>query len=132
MSLPNIPDITPEISLNRCEAINLLLSSIALEEVGLSHFLNAEGEKLQKILNKHECDMKDLIKINRSVNQTLKAILNSQLILLLKLENVLEITQQHQCQHKQTDGHRKVCCSSCQHPCEQNHPCQCYDSYGSP
>lgn len=46
MSLPNIPDIAPEISLNRCESINLLLSSIALEEIGLSHIINAEGEKI--------------------------------------------------------------------------------------
>lgn len=47
MSLPNIPNITPKISLERCDTINLLLSSIALEEIGLSHILNAEGEKLQ-------------------------------------------------------------------------------------
>jgi len=36
MSLPNIPNITPEITLDGCESINLLLSSIALEEIGLS------------------------------------------------------------------------------------------------
>ncbi|MEM5611349.1 hypothetical protein AAHB63_16715 [Bacillus thuringiensis] len=50
MSLPNLPDITPDISLTRQEVINLLLSSIAMEEIGLSHILNAEGEKLQHFM----------------------------------------------------------------------------------
>jgi hypothetical protein len=47
MSMPNIPDITPDIDLKREDVINLLLTSIALEEIGISHILNAEGEKLQ-------------------------------------------------------------------------------------
>lgn len=47
VSLPNIPDIKPKISLERCKTIELLLSAIALEEISLSHLLNAEAEKLQ-------------------------------------------------------------------------------------
>ncbi|MFQ6341187.1 collagen-like protein, partial [Bacillus sp. AF62] len=50
MSQPNLPDITPDISLTREEAINLLLSSIAMQELGLAHIINAEGEKLQYAL----------------------------------------------------------------------------------
>ena len=34
----------------REDAVNQILSSIAMEELGLSHILNAEGEKLQYIL----------------------------------------------------------------------------------
>ncbi|MGR6008320.1 hypothetical protein ACT7CZ_05390 [Bacillus cereus] len=48
MSLPNIPDIEPHITLTREEVINLLLSSIAMEEIGLSHLINAEAEKIKK------------------------------------------------------------------------------------
>ncbi|TCP69435.1 hypothetical protein [Baia soyae] len=44
MSQANIPNISPNINVTREDAINLLLSSIALEELGLSHILNAEGK----------------------------------------------------------------------------------------
>ncbi|SFX30094.1 hypothetical protein SAMN04487866_10410, partial [Thermoactinomyces sp. DSM 45891] len=50
MSQANIPNISPNISITREDAVNLLLSSIALEELGLSHIINAEGEKLQYVL----------------------------------------------------------------------------------
>ena len=45
MSQANIPDISPYISVTRYDATNLLLASIAMEELGLAHILNAEGEK---------------------------------------------------------------------------------------
>ena len=45
MSLPSFPNIDPPIQ--REDAVNQILSSIAMEELGLSHILNAEGEKLQ-------------------------------------------------------------------------------------
>ncbi len=45
MSMPKVPDITPEFELERYEAITLLLTSIAMEEMGLAHILNAEGGK---------------------------------------------------------------------------------------
>ncbi|MEX0418494.1 hypothetical protein [Bacillus sp. C30] len=44
MSQPNLPDINPNITLTREEAINLLLSSIAMQELGLAHIIN-EREK---------------------------------------------------------------------------------------
>ena len=45
MSQPNLPNITPAITLSRDDAINLIISSIAMEEMGLSHIINTEGEK---------------------------------------------------------------------------------------
>ena len=41
MSMPSFPNIDPPIQ--REDAVNQILSSIAMEELGLSHILNAEG-----------------------------------------------------------------------------------------
>ena len=59
LGMPNIPDIMPQIDLERDEALTFpppppLLASIALEEIGLAHILNSEGEKLQQILKDPE------------------------------------------------------------------------------
>lgn len=97
MSLPNIPNITPDISLDRCDTINLLLSSIALEEIGLSHILNAEGEKLQHFLKNKPCKLDDFLDINNSINKTLQTIIKSQMLLVLKLEEVVELAEQSDC-----------------------------------
>ncbi|WP_236686903.1 hypothetical protein [Ornithinibacillus contaminans] len=91
MSLPNIPNITPNISLTRHETINLLLSSIALEEIGLSHILNAEGEKIQSFLKMKHASLSELLLINKSINDTLKTVVKSQLLLSLKLEETASI-----------------------------------------
>lgn len=50
MSQPFFPHVTPGVTLNREDAIRLILASIAMEELGLSRILNAEGEKLQYVL----------------------------------------------------------------------------------
>lgn len=90
MSMPNIPDISPEIKLKREDVINLLLASIALEELGLAHLINAEGEKLQKVIEQAKC-MEDVLAINKSVEKMLKTIIKKEMLLQFKLEEVLEI-----------------------------------------
>lgn len=45
VSQPNLPNITPVVTLSRDDTINLLLSSIAMEELEMAHILNAEGKK---------------------------------------------------------------------------------------
>ncbi|WP_246316953.1 hypothetical protein [Paenibacillus agri] len=52
MSQANIPNITPQITLTRDGVINLILSSIAMQELGLSHIINAEAEKIQFALGR--------------------------------------------------------------------------------
>nr|WP_246552888.1 hypothetical protein [Paenibacillus tritici] len=47
MSTPNIPNITPTVAVSRDDVVNLLFSSIAMEQLGLAHIINAEGEKIQ-------------------------------------------------------------------------------------
>jgi hypothetical protein len=61
MSLPNVPNITPIITLSRQESITLLLASIAPEEIGLSHILNAEDEKIQRLLKNESVTLEDML-----------------------------------------------------------------------
>ncbi|MFD1065856.1 hypothetical protein [Oceanobacillus locisalsi] len=99
MSQSNIPNITPEISIDRDDVINLLLASVALEELGLAHIINAEGEKIQYALGtlstspESMLELNDLIDINESVQSTLDTVLKKELLLQTKLKNILEIIE---------------------------------------
>ena len=53
MSLPSFPNVDPPVQ--REDAVNQILSSIAMEELGMSHILNAEGEKLQYKIGRASC-----------------------------------------------------------------------------
>ena len=95
MSQPSIPDINPEITLTRDDAINLLLASIAMEELGLAHIINAEGEKIQFALEAipemEDVDLDELLKVNDSVMETLDAIMRKEFLLDNKLKKVAAI-----------------------------------------
>ena len=90
MGMPNVPDITPDITVTREDAINLLLISIALEEIGLAHIINAEGEKIQMGIEMAET-IDDLIELNRGVERTLRNVIKKEMLLQFKLEDVLDI-----------------------------------------
>lgn len=96
MSQANIPNITPIISVTFDSAINLILASIALEEISLAHILNAEGEKLQYVLgtlpgaNPPPMTLSDLLIINNSVREMLKEVSKKEWILNNKLESAVE------------------------------------------
>ncbi|MDP4084391.1 MAG: hypothetical protein Q8934_07200 [Bacillota bacterium] len=102
MSMPTIPNINANITITREEVINLLLASIAFEELGLAHLINAEAEKIQAVLGTLEDgenvngspSISDLLKINKSVNKTLKEIIKKEMLLQFKLEDVLEIPEE--------------------------------------
>lgn len=94
MSFPKIPDIDPYISITFEDAINLLLTSIALEEVSLSKLIDAETNKILCVLNHCKCKdsaLQDAIAINKSVDDTIKNIIKLQMLLQFKLENVREL-----------------------------------------
>ncbi len=94
MSLPNIPNILPEIDLKSRDVINLLLASIALEEIGLSHVINAEAEKIQFVLGltgASKPTVEQLEAINESVKRVLESVVDTEELLQAKLENILGI-----------------------------------------
>jgi hypothetical protein len=101
MSQPSIPNITPLISISRTEVVNLLLSSIALEELALAHIMNSEAEKIQLVvgtlaggntLTPSTVTISNLIDIDTTVQTTLRDVIKKEMLLQFKLENVLKLT----------------------------------------
>lgn len=94
MSMPSFPDTGKDIT--KEQALNMILASIAMEELSLSHIMNAEGEKLQYILGTLEgqngkCSTtKDILDVNKSIHCILDTIMQNQIILKGKMERVLE------------------------------------------
>lgn len=96
MSMPNIPDIKPEIILKRKEVINLLLTSIALEEIGLSHIINAEAEKLQQVLKDRCLTIHEALLLNSSVDRMMRNVISNQMLLAFKLSDVIKLEEKEE------------------------------------
>lgn len=98
MSFPNIPEVSLNLNVATEQIVNLLLASIAFEELGLAHVINAEAEKIQSVLGTlsgqtgKEPTLTDLERIDNTVNQILENVIMKEMLLLFKLENVLSIT----------------------------------------
>lgn len=94
MSLPSFPVVDPPIG--RDDAVNQILSSIAMEELGLSHILNAEGEKLQYILGTlpglsgPAATVSDVLAADESVRSLLETAVQNQLFLKTKMQSALD------------------------------------------
>ena len=87
MSMPKI-----ECShIDKCCAASSLVQSIALEETAISHILNAEGEKLQKVIGMHQCSHNDLLETNKSVEDMVDKITALEIILKSKLDLIIPI-----------------------------------------
>lgn len=75
------------------EAFTDILESIALEETGLAHILNAEGEKIQaivKLLEAREVTPREVIEFQKSVGKIIERTIKMQMLLEFKLETTVE------------------------------------------
>lgn len=91
MSFPQFP---PARDLTRQDAVNLVISSIATEELALSHLINVEGEKIQYAIGlipglEDSATIADVTKINDSAGDMLGAVLENQIVLAGKLTQAL-------------------------------------------
>lgn len=73
------------------EAIADLIESIALEEAALAHILNAEGEKLQKVICSRHVSIGTLLETNESVENMVTKITALEKELVEKLKDAKEI-----------------------------------------
>lgn len=80
----SMPVITPGTG-SRCQAITDIISSVALEQAGLSQIINAEGEKIKKIVADAQT-ADEILKANQSVQEMIAAITRLEMILHGKLE----------------------------------------------
>lgn len=79
-----MPVITPSTT-TRVQAVTDIIQSVALEETALSHILNAEGEKIQKMVAMADVTPEQLLATNKSVESMVNAVARLEMILQSKL-----------------------------------------------
>ncbi len=122
MSMPSFPPGGAD--LTREEALTMIIASIAMEELALSHILNAEGEKLQYILGtlpgrKPCAGPQEVLAVNKSVTTLLEAVTQNQMLLKNKLDRALEAYPPPPCP---PPCEPDPCPPPCPPPCEPD-PC---------
>lgn len=70
----------------REQAVSDLVESVALQQTALSHILNAEGEKIQKILSFDDINPETVLKTNKSVESMVNAVSDMEMVLKIKLD----------------------------------------------
>lgn len=149
MSMPTFPDGATDITQE--QALNMILGSIAMEELALSHIMNAEAEKLQYLLGTlpGRCGgcatACELLEVNRSISELLENVMHNQMLLKGKLTKVLEAKEVFcPCPKPAEECCAEWCCKPCQicEPCGSCEPMRkkciyhtskcCSHSQGSP
>jgi len=99
MSMPSFP--SEALNITRDDAVNMILASIAMEELSLSHILNAEGEKIQYVLGTLENGstppepptVEQIMQVNNSVQKLLETTMYKTMFLKSKMSDALEAAQ---------------------------------------
>jgi hypothetical protein len=84
---------TPKDNINN-ECVNII-ASITMVEAGLAHILNAEGEKIQKLLEISNCPC-ELLALNKSVNSVVEQATQLEQILCQKLGFAVALIERSQ------------------------------------
>lgn len=87
-----MPQIEPT-HIDKCQAAAAIVQSIALQEAGLAHILNAEGEKIQKVLCISGCNVQQILETNASVQETISRITDLENVLIDKLEIAADLLE---------------------------------------
>lgn len=85
MSMPELPE-----GKDFKDALVDLLESIALEEVSLAHFVNAEAEKIQKAAKDKKMTSEEMIEFQKNISKTMRTTIKKEMLLQFKLEDILD------------------------------------------
>lgn len=80
----SMPVISPSAT-SRRQAITDIIESLALQQTALAHILNAEGEKLQRIVGCRDISFDRIIATNKSVEALVCAVTRLEMVLQSKL-----------------------------------------------
>jgi hypothetical protein len=99
MGMPVVPSSAPP-DLDHRNAVAWVVVSVAYEELGLAHIINAEGEKIQKALGDIMvaptlAEVGKILAVNESVRDTLETIICKECILNMKLGKALDYLDSH-------------------------------------
>lgn len=96
ISMPQIPQGTHRPSFG--ETIVDLLESIALEEIAISHILNAQGEKLQALIQQYSACSLSPEQMHQGCHATqemIHTLIMKEWLLCTKLKSVMELQDKH-------------------------------------
>ena len=106
MSFPNIPPLNPLTNpVTREDAVNLFIASLAFEQLGLSHVINTEAEKLQYALGTladTELELAvsptidELLDINESIGRVLRRVIEKEMVIGFLLEDILTLGEEEE------------------------------------
>ena len=71
---------------SRCKAITELIDAVAEQQEALARILEAEHKKIEKVAERCDTDVDDLVEIDNSVERVLADITRLELALQLKLD----------------------------------------------
>lgn len=71
--------------ITRDQSVTDIVQSVALEQTALSHILNAEGEKIQRVVADETITTTELLAANKSVESMVNSITKLEIILQSKL-----------------------------------------------
>ncbi len=115
MSMPAIPPATHRPNMQQTTID--LLESIALEEIAISHLLNAEGEKTQAIVKQFATNCINDVQMEhgcRSTQDMIHTLIMKEWLLYIKLRAVMDLRQQEPVQPPATPLPQP--CSCCAMP----------------